>query len=417
MLKVLDVDGAVQRVSGGWTATGQRLGLRRRPLRAGRRRPGRRAAGDARLRRHVRLPDAVPAPAARRPGGARRLGARRAAAATAAPGRSLPADVTPEALAAAQAALGRPGVEVEPRKMWPTGLAEVKGRIPAGLQAESGRALGRLSDIGWGTRLRALLGGPDGPVPDEVLRAVVDVLKGWGWEQRPTGVVVVPSRTRPQLVDSLGARLAEVGRLPLLGTLDLLRDVPPGAGRSNSAQRLRAVHGAFGVPPAMALDGRPRAARRRRRRLRLDAHRGHPRAARGGRRPGAAAGARAGRLSGPAARPRRPYARRHDLGPATARRADRPHVRRSPAPTAASGSRRRATSSAAGRTSCSPCATSPRASRPAPACTGPGSASVVELDLADLDSVAQCAKTGARRARQPGRRWSATPASWAARCS
>ena len=141
--------------------------------------------------------------------------------------------------------------------MWPTGLGEVKGRIAADVQAESGRALGRLSDIGWGTRLRTLLQGPDGPVPDEVLGAVIDVLKGWGWEQRPTGVVAVPSRTRPQLVGSLAARLAEVGRLPLLGTLDLLRDVPPGAGRSNSAQRVKAVRGAFGVPDGLVLDGRP----------------------------------------------------------------------------------------------------------------------------------------------------------------
>jgi ATP-dependent DNA helicase RecQ len=169
----------------------------------------------------------------------------------------MPTDVTPESLAAASAALGRPGVEVEPRKLWPTGLSEVKGRIPASVQAESGRALGRLSDLGWGTRLRGLLAGPDAPVPDDVLRAVVAVLTGWGWQDRPTGVVVVPSRTRPQLVASLGARLAEVGRLPLLGTLDLLRDVPPGAGRSNSAQRLRAVRGAFGVPPGTAFDGRP----------------------------------------------------------------------------------------------------------------------------------------------------------------
>lgn len=171
-------------------------------------------------------------------------------------GTPLPTALRPESLAAAQAVLGRPGVELEPRRMWPTGLGEVKGRIAAELQADSGRALGRLSDIGWGTRLRALLGGPDTALPDEVLRAVVEVLKGWGWQARPTGIVAVPSRSHPLLVGSLAARLAEVGRLPLLGTLDLLRDPPPG-GRSNSAQRLRAVHGAFGVPEGMVLDGTP----------------------------------------------------------------------------------------------------------------------------------------------------------------
>ena len=59
--------------------------------------------------------------------------------------------------------------------MWPTGLAaigiDLKGRIPAGELAFPGRALGRLSDIGWGNRLRPMLapGAPDGPVPDDVV--------------------------------------------------------------------------------------------------------------------------------------------------------------------------------------------------------------------------------------------------------
>ena len=256
MLKVLDVDGAVHRVQGGWTATGQRWAYdadryaRVAADRAAEQQAMRdyAATGQCRmlfLRRQLDDPQVLDGTAG--PCG-------RCDRCT---GKALPAEVTPASLEAAHAALGRPGIEVEPRKMWPTGLGEVKGRIPAELQADSGRALGRLSDIGWGTRLRALLGGPDGPLPDDVLTALVAVLKGWGWQARPTGVVVVPSRTRPQLVGSLGARLAEVGRLPLLGTLDLLRDAPPGAGRSNSAQRLKAVRGAFAVPAGLVLDGGP----------------------------------------------------------------------------------------------------------------------------------------------------------------
>ena len=215
-------------------------------------------------------------------------------------GRSLPTEVSPEALSAASAALGRPGVEVEPRKMWPTGLGEVKGRIPADRPGrERPRARAGCPTSAGAPGCARCWPGPTAPVPDEVLGAVVDVLKGWGWAQRPTGVVAVPSRTRPQLVGSLAARLAEVGRLPLLGTLDLLRDVPPGAGRSNSAQRVKAVRGAFGVPRGPGARRPAAAAGRRRRRLRLDAHRGDPRAARGRRRPGAAARARPRRLSGP----------------------------------------------------------------------------------------------------------------------
>jgi ATP-dependent DNA helicase RecQ len=256
MLKVLDVDGAVRRVTGGWTATGQ-------PWAYDEDRYARVSADRAAEQQAMR--DYASTPDCRMLFLRRQLDDPEVVAGVAGPcgrcdrctGRSLPTEVSAEALAAASAALGRPGVEVEPRKMWPTGLGEVKGRIPATVQAESGRALGRLSDIGWGTRLRGLLSGPDGPVPDEVLGAVIAVLKGWGWEQRPTGVVAVPSRRRPQLVGSLAARLAEVGRLDHLGTLDLLRDVPPGAGRSNSAQRVKAVRGTFGVPAGLVLDGRP----------------------------------------------------------------------------------------------------------------------------------------------------------------
>ena len=255
MLKVLDVDGAVHRVQGGWTATGQ-------PWAYDADRYARVAADRSAEQQAMR--DYAATESCRMLFLRRQLDDPEVLDATAQPcgrcdrctGRSLPADVSAEALAAAQAALGRPGVEVEPRKMWPTGLSEVKGRIPAEQQASSGRALGRLSDVGWGTRLRGLLAGPDGPVPDDVLRAVVQVLTGWGWETRPTAVVAVPSRARPVLVASLAERLAAVGRLPLLGTLDLVRDTPPG-GRSNSAQRLRAVRGAFAVPAGWTLDGGP----------------------------------------------------------------------------------------------------------------------------------------------------------------
>jgi ATP-dependent DNA helicase RecQ len=254
MLKVLDVDGAVRRVSGGWVATGQawtydaeryaRVAADRsteqQAMRAYAATDGCRMEF---LRRQLDDPEARPC------GRCDRCTA-----------RPLPADVTGESLAAAQAALGRPGVEVEPRRMWPTGLValgvELSGRIPAELQADSGRALGRLSDVAWGNRLRELFAGPDREVPDDVLHAVVQVLAGWDWEARPTGVVAIPSRSRPLLVASLAARLAEVGRLPLLGTLDRVRE-GGSRGGSNSAQRLLAVHGTYDVPRGLTLDGGP----------------------------------------------------------------------------------------------------------------------------------------------------------------
>ena len=138
------------------------------------------------------------------------------------------------------------------------------------LSAELGRAIGRLTDLGWGPRLRALLGsggaasdGPspdapspgDGPVPDDFVAAVVKVLAAWDWDQRPAGVVTLPSRTRPQLVESLGLRIAEIGRIPLLGALGYQAGAQPSqsAGRQhNSAQRLAAVWRELTLPEDVA---------------------------------------------------------------------------------------------------------------------------------------------------------------------
>lgn len=172
------------------------------------------------------------------------------------------------ALDEATGELDRPGVEVEPRRMWPSGMpavgVDLKGRIPVGQQAATGRALGRLSDIGWGNRLRPLLAeqAADGPVPDDVLAAVVTVVADWarspgGWAggsmARPVGIVAMPSRSRPRLVGSLAEGLARVGRLPLLGSLAYTAQAGEyGAHRSNSAQRLRALAASFAVPEELA---------------------------------------------------------------------------------------------------------------------------------------------------------------------
>ncbi|RLQ12231.1 recombinase RecQ, partial [Micromonospora sp. BL1] len=108
-------------------------------------------------------------------------------------------------------------------------------------------------------RLRGLVGpeAPDGPVPDDVVAAVVEVLKAWAhgddpWPRRPVGVVAVGSRTRPLLVGSLAERIAAVGRLPLLGRVDPTGPAGAGGPRGNSAQRVRALHDAFHLPGELA---------------------------------------------------------------------------------------------------------------------------------------------------------------------
>nr|WP_284290723.1 hypothetical protein [Angustibacter aerolatus] len=129
---------------------------------------------------------------------------------------------------------------------------EMSGRIDAEERAEPGRALARLSDLGWGSRLAALLGGDDAPVDDSLVEACVGVLRDWGWARRPVAVVQVPSRRRPQLVGSLAERLATIGRLRLLPPLDLVDGGPTGEAGGNSAFRLAGVWGRIVVGPLLA---------------------------------------------------------------------------------------------------------------------------------------------------------------------
>src|SRR3954468_9577847 len=247
MLKVLDVDGALRRVQGGWTATGEpwtydaERYLKVDEVRRAEQQAMRNyiATGSCRmefLRRQLDDPGAAPCG--------------RCDNCT---GKHWSTDVSDTTMSASRDELRRPGVEIEVRSMWPTGLASIgiplSGRISADEQTSPGRAIGRLSDIGWGAALRRVLHehAEDRGLPDELLNAAIEVLRTWGWEQRPSAVVGVPSRTRPMLVTTLGERIAAVGRLQWLGPLDRTdRDDRP-VSRTNSAQRVRALHGRFAV--------------------------------------------------------------------------------------------------------------------------------------------------------------------------
>jgi ATP-dependent DNA helicase RecQ len=269
MLKVLDVDGAVRRVRGGWLATGEPWSYdtvrleRVAAARTAEQRAMREYAATTGCRMEF-LRRCLDDEAATACGRCDRCAEPR-----------FTAEVSAPALAAAHAFLGRPGVEIPPKKLWPTGLEAVgvplRGKLGADETALPGRAVGRLSDLGWGGRLRELTGpdAPDGPLPDDVAGAVIEVLKSWArgddpWPARPVGVVAVGSHRRPRLVQGLAERIAEVGRLPLLGTVPArstgsTASAGSGGGgpRGNSAQRVRALHEAFLVPAELAavLDG------------------------------------------------------------------------------------------------------------------------------------------------------------------
>ena len=152
------------------------------------------------------------------------------------------------------------GVPVEPRRMGPSGLDQLlgndvpRGRIRPEECAEPGFVLARLSDMGYGTRLRELLSrdergeAVDSEVPADVGRACVTVLAAWQWGGAgcPTAVLTVPSPVRPRLAQSLGRGLAQVGRLVDLGQAQLVESPRFFAG--NSAFRCADVLRSYRVP-------------------------------------------------------------------------------------------------------------------------------------------------------------------------
>ncbi len=268
MLKVLDVDGAVRRVQGGWTATGRpwtydadryaRVAATRDAEQQAMieyvRTPGCRMAF---LRRQLDDPELsgpdLGAPAWRC-GRCDRCG-----------GVTLPDVPDADAVAAARQDMDRPGVEVEPRKLWPSGLAalglDLRGRLGADELAEPGCAIARLDGLGWSGPLRDLLApaAPDGELPIPLRRAAARVLDDWAALREPAdegspqddgtaaplrleAVVAVRSVTRPQLTYHLADGLARYLGVPLIGA------VGPAAGREaparhdvNSAMRLAGV--------------------------------------------------------------------------------------------------------------------------------------------------------------------------------
>ncbi|TDD24069.1 RecQ family ATP-dependent DNA helicase [Nonomuraea diastatica] len=240
MLKVLDVDGAARRVKGGWEATGQPWAYDAE--RYARIAAERKAEQDAMLsylttsecrERFLRghLDDETATPCGRCDN---------------CTGTHRSTEIGAQAVEGARERLSRPGVEIEARRQWPTGLSDLSGRIKPGLGAEPGRALGRLTDIGWGNRLRELFNAGDGPMADDMFAAVVKVLSAWDWRERPVAVVSVPSATRPKLVRTFAERLAQVGRLSYLGELGY-RAGSPGQ-QFNSAKRVQAIRGTLAMP-------------------------------------------------------------------------------------------------------------------------------------------------------------------------
>lgn len=217
VLKVLDVDGAVRRVKGGWVSTG---------------RPWHYDAQRYRSLEQARQAEQQAMLDYQSTDGCRMLFLRHQlddGAAAGACGRcdnctGLRWDTQVDARLAETVTqrLTAPGVRVSARRQWPTGIS-VRGRIHG---VEPGRALGRLNDIARGPALRELLEHrdwrPGSPWrQDPWLPRIVAVLADWDWTRRPTNVVALGSHDRAttDLVAATAEAIAEVGRMNHTGLL------------------------------------------------------------------------------------------------------------------------------------------------------------------------------------------------------
>ena len=181
---------------------------------------------------------------------------------------------------------GPAGYAIEPRRMWPAGVFTEtgrKGKIAPDRQCREGRSLAVTGDGGWSAPVLALIDAcdraaadlpgtthpsdppahkepaapntntvADGPtIPDAMLKAVVAVLKDWPWERRPTWICPMPSRRRSSLIQSLAQQVGAIGKLPVHPALKLAPDGPPAdeyqADQANSAHQVLNAWGRFQV--------------------------------------------------------------------------------------------------------------------------------------------------------------------------
>ena len=286
LLKVLAVEGAVQNVKGGWVTTGvpwtydapryEHVARARREEQQAMLEYERLKPGDPQQCRMLflarQLDDDTAVPCGR-------------CDVCAEPWYPLPAsgqeggaDAAETSRAAVSRVLDRVGVPVDARKQWPQGLdrlgittasgSPLRGNIPLGERVEEGRAMARISDLGWAMQLRELLAVDaeghrlDASLTPAIAQRVIEVLGEWGWAQRPAAVLAIGSTTRPQLVRDLTAGIARVGRMQDLGELALAPDAAPLHGARNSAFRIASLWDRFVLTEELAqaitaLDGAP----------------------------------------------------------------------------------------------------------------------------------------------------------------
>jgi len=258
LLNILEVDGAIERVAGGWTTTDQPWSYDHDMVESLRKL---RNIESSQMRDWAKLTtcrlrflrEALDDAEADDCGRCDRCTARTW-------------QTTPDAatIASAHDHLRGSDIVIEPRRQWPSGLVETKGRIAADRQAAPGRALARLGDGGWNLALDALFADfdaspwPDPPdrnesVPPEMMAALAALLKRWDWAARPAWICPMPSRRRSPLIESLAQGLGALGNLPVYRAIKAeLSDLAPE--HTFQSEQANSAHQVLNVWHRLAVD-------------------------------------------------------------------------------------------------------------------------------------------------------------------
>ncbi|HSK96358.1 MAG TPA: RecQ family ATP-dependent DNA helicase [Euzebyales bacterium] len=165
-------------------------------------------------------------------------------------GTLFPDGFDPQLANAASRHLRGERLELTPRKQWPRGLADHRGRIADDDRLEPGRVLCRWGRAGWGPlveqgKLR------ERRFDDRLVRAAAElVAKQWAPEPAPEWVTWVPSHRYPMLVADFAHRLASALGLAARETVTVVGQPPSQRTRNNSVQQAANALDAFAGPAA-----------------------------------------------------------------------------------------------------------------------------------------------------------------------
>jgi ATP-dependent DNA helicase RecQ len=161
-------------------------------------------------------------------------------------GRQWDIALDPAAVVAAGAYLRSATLAIEPRKQWMGAVPDLPFNIPAELRLAEGRSLSIYGDGGWGSVVRARRQAGRA-YPAELVDAAIRRVRSWAPEPAAAWVTCVPSARAPEQVAGLARRLADALGLPFVEAVTRTRPSPAQEEMANSAQQLRNAHGAFAV--------------------------------------------------------------------------------------------------------------------------------------------------------------------------